>query len=219
MIYLNTYQPLCSTNIGQQAIKKYDISPYVDGSCRREPDFDHEFPSISALCRGRLFAPKLKENDKVVYMTHKNTYGQTCRHWKLVAVMEVIKRTTHQGAFDWYKSKGLRIPTNCIAGGNLPLPKDMTVGSNMTIHQWEYHYKNRARDYDVFLICRHIEPPCLVSPAPLFEKDFIDIMSKQPQTRIPSSISIIEMDNLIIRAAHNSKLPDKSGFGASLTGN
>lgn len=42
---LNSYTPLCFNKMGRIAIQKYAFPPYVDSSCRREPDFQNEYPS------------------------------------------------------------------------------------------------------------------------------------------------------------------------------
>ena len=59
MPYLVTYRPLVGNGRGKAAIKQYGLAPYVDDSCRREPDFEAAFPSISGLCRSTRFAPRL----------------------------------------------------------------------------------------------------------------------------------------------------------------
>src|SRR5580692_3714674 len=101
-IYLAKYVPLILD--GQRAVTQFNIPPYVDASCRREPDLECEFPSISALCRGELFAPHLKEGDEVVYITIKNHYGETFRHWRIVARLKIFKRfNTHPEAAAWYR--------------------------------------------------------------------------------------------------------------------
>jgi hypothetical protein len=103
-IYLATYRPLISTPEGQRAVVRFNIPPYVDGSCRREPDFECEFPSISALCRGELFAPHLNEGDEIVYITTKDFYGEAFRHWRVVAGLKVLKRfASHPDAATWYR--------------------------------------------------------------------------------------------------------------------
>jgi hypothetical protein len=43
--------------------------PFIDASCRREPDLESRYPSITALCREGHFAPHLHEGDVVAYMT------------------------------------------------------------------------------------------------------------------------------------------------------
>ena len=68
-IKLNSFRPLCGTILGVEAISKYKFPPFIDASCRREPDFQNPFPSISALCRQGQFAPHLRKDDIVVYMT------------------------------------------------------------------------------------------------------------------------------------------------------
>src|SRR4051812_12314442 len=90
--YLAKYHPLNSTLAGQRAAAQFSIPPYVDGSCRREPDLECEFPAITALCRGELFAPYLKEGDEVIYITTKNFYGESFRHWRIVARLRILKR-------------------------------------------------------------------------------------------------------------------------------
>ena len=64
--FLATYRPICASAHGRQAVADFGIPPFVDASCRREPDFESSFPSISALCRGRQFAPRLHADDVVV---------------------------------------------------------------------------------------------------------------------------------------------------------
>ncbi len=105
-IYIAKYRPLGSTPEGQRAASRFNLPPYVDGSCRREPDFECEFPSISALCRGELFAPHLREGDEVVYITTKDFYGKDFRHWRIVARLKVLKRLkSHPDAAAWYHGK------------------------------------------------------------------------------------------------------------------
>src|SRR6267142_2679885 len=87
--YLVKYNPLTSTLGGAAAARRYRIPPYVDGSCRREPDLRLRFPSITALCRGGYFAPKLRVGDQIVYITgRENSHG---RPWRLVAILRVIR--------------------------------------------------------------------------------------------------------------------------------
>ncbi len=64
-ICLNTYEPLVFTGAGRKAWKNYGFPPFIDSSCRREPDFESEYPSITALYRKDKFAPKRKEGDIV----------------------------------------------------------------------------------------------------------------------------------------------------------
>ena len=45
--YLVSYRPLSYNAYGRAAVYKYDLPPFIDGSCRREPDFESPFPSIT----------------------------------------------------------------------------------------------------------------------------------------------------------------------------
>ncbi len=58
-IFLNSFRPLIRYPEGQQAILAFHLPPFIDYSCRREPDFMSTYPSISALCRVEKFAPRL----------------------------------------------------------------------------------------------------------------------------------------------------------------
>lgn len=50
-ICLNSYDPFIFTAVGRKACEKYGLSPLIDGPCRREPDFESEYLSITALHR------------------------------------------------------------------------------------------------------------------------------------------------------------------------
>src|SRR4051794_22035264 len=46
-IYLAKYHPRKSTPEGQRASAQLNVPPYVDGSCRREPDHQHRPPHLA----------------------------------------------------------------------------------------------------------------------------------------------------------------------------
>ena len=142
-ILLNTYWPLCSTKFGIDACQIFGLLPFVDGSCRREPDFESRFPSISALCRGRAFAPRLKVGDKVIYLTVKGNYlGEKIPHYRMVAVLEVlVKCETHTIASQWYIEQNIATPSNCLIPNNPPLPIYLTIGDKKKREQ------NRLKEY------------------------------------------------------------------------
>lgn len=165
-ICLNTYEPLVFTGAGRKAWKNYDFPPFIDSSCRREPDFESEYPSITALCRKDKFAPKRKEGDIVIYISYKGEYNLDFirdrpdeRHWRLVAILEVIKRCeSHQEAAAWYKDKprNLPPPNNCMVQGTEPFPLDQTCplpSEYRSLQEWDQSYWDRAKTYPVFLIC------------------------------------------------------------------
>src|SRR5258708_20100495 len=85
-IYLVTYCPLNINQPGRKAMKKHNLPPYIDGGCRREPDLQSAFPSISAVCRAGKFAPRLKVGDTVVYITFLDRATDT---WRMTPILEV----------------------------------------------------------------------------------------------------------------------------------
>lgn len=126
--FLTTYRPLCRTRKGREAIQRHAQQPFVDGSCRREPDLESPNAAITALCRGRMFAPRLRVGDQVAYVTKKGRYGEHQRsHWRLVALLSVIERfASHDDAALWYRERALGVPRNCITSGSLPLDLELT---------------------------------------------------------------------------------------------
>lgn len=158
--YLVSYRPLCRTAAGRVAITHYGLKPYVDGSCRREPDFEATYPTITCLCRGGLFAPRLRVNDRVAYISKKGTYGNETAHWRLTALLVVIQRfDSHNSAARWFQQQDLCLPRNCMTGENSPLALELTDGEipgNLRKHRqrlspeqiiryWDKAYTNRAR--------------------------------------------------------------------------
>ena len=190
-IYLNSYRPLISTKAGRNASHTYGILPFVDGSCRREPDFESPYPSISALCRKGKFAPRLRKGHIIVYITVKGKYcgGSSKSHWRLVSILKVIKRfESHKDAAKWYKSKNLKLPSNCIVKGNNPLSMSRTIGKHCSLKGWDGLYKTRAKEYGVFLVCNILYKE-LCNPPIIDKKRMFVIFGKIPSTMNPPSIS------------------------------
>lgn len=203
-IYLAKYRPLNSTSEGQRATTQFDILPYVDGSCRREPDFECEFPSISALCRGKLFAPHLKEGDEVVYITTKNRYGEAFRHWRIVARLKIFKRfNTHPAAAAWYRKNADKLPSNCMVSGNPPLPLAHTsrstssctpgCGGAAMLKQWNEHYQRRADTIQFFLACKTVWKE-LNSPAILTDQAAFKILKSKERINARNPIEITDAE-------------------------
>ena len=121
-IFLNSYRPLIRTAAGRAAVAKHSIPPFVDGSCRREPDFEARFPGISAICRFRHFAPRLREDDVVLYVTVKGDYWRRdARLWHLTALLKVLRvLPSHHEAAAWYRENSLPLPSNCLLAENPP---------------------------------------------------------------------------------------------------
>ena len=204
--YLAKYFPLCSTNAGQLAAANFNLPPYVDGSCRREPDFECQFPSISAICRGKLFAPYLEEGDEIVYITTKGMYGETFEHRRIVARLKIFKRfPSHRDAAMWYRGKIGKVPSNCMVPGNPPFPLSHTTRGNghcapgcgsaaASLKQWNQRYQKRADTIQVFLACKSVWKE-LTSPAKLNDEVALKILGswKRVRSRLPIQITEKEL--------------------------
>jgi len=196
MNYLASFKPLVAKALGRKAVLTFGIPPFVDGSCRREPDFESRFPSISALCRFTKFAPRLQVGDTVVYITHKGRYFQTKSHWRLVGILKVLERfESHAAAAQWYKERSIPLPSNCIVSENPPLPLEKTIGAMDSIRRWDGIYQLRTRKCGVFLVCesKFVE---LHNPPILGDEAMIDVFGRIPGTRNPGRISDAELAKL-----------------------
>jgi hypothetical protein len=123
-LYLNTYTPLARSVAGREASLRFTLPPFIDGSIRREPDLQHDWPAISCLCRAGKFAPRLQLGDIVAYMTctgnwHKPGDEAAPRNRRLTAVLRVEALCkSHEDAAAWYTARKLPLPSNCMVPGN-----------------------------------------------------------------------------------------------------
>lgn len=164
--FLNTYGPLALTKLGRQAAFKYSLPPFVDGSIRREPDLEHEYPAITCLCRTNKFAPRLEAGDVVAYMLKKANYGMGYKHQRMTAVLRVIEvMPTHAVGAQWYRKRRMRLPNNCIVPRNKanPLskshqkaPKREHGCAKPRCSQWDDEYKKRAKRWGTFVVCERL---------------------------------------------------------------
>lgn len=158
-IYLNSFNPLIVNKYGKIAIKKYDFPSFIDGSCRREPDFENELPCITGLCRPS-FAEKVNVNDIVVYVTNKKGVGTR----KIVAVLEVINIfENHRNAADWYIKENRQIPNNIMVDETKPFDLDKThkihgikekLNEIELLNKWNLIYKLRSRTKQKVVQCK-----------------------------------------------------------------
>lgn len=188
-IYFNSFTPLCTTLHGQAAIERFNLPRFIDGSCRREPDLQSKYPSITALCRAEKFAPRLYPDDIVVYVTKKDYYNAPRKHWKIVAVLRVLERFySHEDAAEWYREKGLPLPANCMVIENQPSAFNQTIGLDglKCMEDWDEGYWKRARNCGIFLVCE-AEFVELSLPPILTDEDMKRIFGKAPSTQNPST--------------------------------
>ncbi|MBJ6145601.1 hypothetical protein [Hymenobacter sp. BT559] len=208
--YLNSYRPLIWTQFGQQAAINHNLPRFIDASCRREPDFESQFPSMTAICRGSQGAVRLKEGDYVAYTTVKRNYEPAAALGRyLVGGFKVLKRyTTHEEAANWYRSKALSLPSNCFVDGNNPLNFNLTGGFLDTksyakeleelnkepdaiksfnyaqrINNWDAGYREKVNHNKIFIITEPIKldfKSPILLTTPLSERIF---KNKFPNTR------------------------------------
>lgn len=121
-IRVASFNPLCYSKTGILGCNT-GLKPFIDASCRREPDLENEYPSISAICRKGKFAPHLDKGNIIVYITNKGRYlADDDASYKLVAILEVIEKCeNHQIGANWYQNRNLSLPSNCFVPDNLPL--------------------------------------------------------------------------------------------------
>lgn len=206
--YLVSYRPMATTSRGRVAAKEHGVPLFADGSCRREPDLQAPMPSISALCRGRMFAPRLRRNDEVIYITVKSSFGTTSvPHRKLVAHLRVVEEfPDHDAAAAWYKANDLPLPSNCMVAGNAPEPYVRTIGhgerkyraysEEQRLKFWDGGYRKRARSCGIFLACEALLID-LDNPLRLLDKDILAVFDRIPGTQTPPSISPQQAADLI----------------------
>ena len=227
-IRIVTFTPLCYTLIGMQAIKNYNLKPFIDSSCRREPDFENEFPSITALCRTNKLAPQLKEEDIVVYLSKPGKYKCSEKYMKrgryyLVSILEVIKIcNSHEEAKRWYAEQNIPLPNNCMVDGNIPNSFSRTGGNfknqrdmkiflkleneekdikeKSRIRAWDSHYQKRARKHPQFVITRPIYKK-LESPLEISKNDLVNWFGKVPNTLSPKIISQYQFEEIKHKAS------------------
>jgi hypothetical protein len=202
--FLCSFRPLYPKRNGSSAINLGGLPPFIDGSCRREPDFQSIAPSISALCRSTKFAPRLQAGCMVAYISNRIQFEGDCG-WALVALLRVIRRfESHETAAAWYREQGYPVPSNCMVPGNPPQPYHFTnrkppaivakrVGATdadpgRAIRLWDAIYAQRARNCGVFLACEAFFLK-LWHPPILRRADLIDIFGRVRGTQNPPQIT------------------------------
>jgi hypothetical protein len=193
-VYLTSFYPLCCTIHGRNAVSTFNLAPFIDGSCRREPDFQHSYPAITGLCRPR-FSAKLDEGDLVIYLTNK--YGVGGKF--LVAILKVIKAVSggHVQAEVWYhQNKHVPVPNNLMIDDTNYFPLEKThkiMGWDAwvrakTIEEWNRGYIERAASNPEVAICEFYRGPYLDNPYMLKASDFSYVFKRDPGTRNPPKL-------------------------------
>ncbi|MGQ0828927.1 MAG: hypothetical protein ACT4ON_11110 [Bacteroidota bacterium] len=193
--YFTSFYPLCCSAAGKEAVTNNSrLLPFIDGSCRREPDFQNEYPAITGLCRPG-FSKKLQKGDIVVYTTNKKFLGVK----KLVAILEVIEKTekSHSTAAEWYQRSGKIVPNNIIVDGTKPFELNQThqLGrwdscgdgeEELKIEEWDALYKERAKCYPEVAICKIWNGVIdLTNPRTISDEDLLFVFNRMPGTQTP----------------------------------
>ena len=212
--FIVTYRPLAVSVRGRNAAKQFSLPLFIDGSCRREPDFESPHPSISALCRFTKFVPRLSKNDEILYLTVKSSFGQATKsHYRVVAHLRVGQDLpSHTAAAIWYRAIGVPVPSNCMVIGNPPVPYEQTIGFNgvawrnysesTRLRIWDRTYRKRSEKIRKFLVCDPIWLE-LHQPPKLFDTDLIEILGRVPGTQNPSAFGVSEIRAVLLRAQQN----------------
>ncbi len=191
--YPCSFDPLCSTPLGKHSSIVFKIPPFVDGSCRREPDFEHSFPSITGLCRpdgqgNGSFARRLKVGDRVIYWTNK-VYDVNY----LVAVLEVQEKfDSHSLASTWYRTRELPYPNNLMIRGNDCKPWLQThqdpncVDDPYALKAWDNEYKERASHHPDVAVCQFWKGIRFINDPPAF--NVVEVFGRRVGTENPGAL-------------------------------
>lgn len=200
------------TEIGMRAVTQHGFKPFIDASCRREPDFENDYPSITSLCRQEMFAPNLYPNDIVIYITVKGKWLTNYDHYRLIAILEVIDRKdNHLQAASWYRTNSqIGVPSNCMVTDNMPHMFHETAGNFKTsaevkrylnhhaekqqlvgerrLQLWNDGYLVKSKKWKEFIITKPVFRE-LTNPPILTDDHMNKIFGKVPNTRNPNKVT------------------------------
>lgn len=195
-IYLSSFYPLKCTKKGREAVSNDKLHPYIDGSCRREPDFENKFPPITGLCRPG-FSKRLHEDDIIIYITNKKGIN---KHY-LIAILKVIDTAnSHNEAEKWYKNKNYSIPNNLIISATKPFQLEKThqfhkinrriSDPEKIIELWNNYYKKIVDSNPEVAICEiWNKHKYLINPPELDDKNLNGIFNTGHGTMNPHTLT------------------------------
>jgi len=207
-LFLNNYAPLVATSAGRAASERLGLLPFIDGSIRREPDLEHPSPSISCLCRGGNFTPRLRPGDAVVYMTKKSRIGGGRSHWRLTAVLRVARLfEDHESAAEWFGAVGMPLPNNCWVKGNPPNHvsrshrgnKHKGLPDDEWTQAWDRDYRARARVHRCFVVCERLWSDLSWQAPRVHGEDLVSVFGFEPAMRNPGRLDITNLRPLLQR--------------------
>jgi hypothetical protein len=197
--YLVTYAPLVMSSAGREASSLQGLPPFIDGSIRREPDLEHEYPAISCLCRADNFTPRLKLGDIVGYMTKKAKYKNPSPHRRLTAILKVRDMfPTHAEAATWYRTCDMRLPNNCMVSGNDSIPLSASnrmrddnslLSDAKAARNCDAQYRLRAKSFGTFVVCRVLFRDLSWNAPVVTDDTLIAAFGRIPATQNPGNLS------------------------------
>ena len=216
-VWIASFHPLCKNAQGRKAVSG-GLPPFIDGACRREPDLEAPYPSISELCRPGVFAHKLEEGQQVVYVTVKRAYGQAAHH-RYVARLTVLKvLKSHEAAADWYRAGALSLPSNCMVTGSLPVEYHETSGGDTDVRSypldvrlkyWDGYYRRLAKKSCTFVACS-VEYRELFNPPVIETVDWIETIGRVPGTQTPTRFplsDVLALESRVLQKPRPSPYP------------
>ena len=103
---------------------------------------------------------------------------------------------THVDAAEWYRAKGLPLPSNCMVRGNDPLGVEHTAHPKRDLREWDLGYWARTRKTGTFLACKaHYLELCV--PPVVTEEQLVGVFGKVPATRNPPAITKEQFSRLL----------------------
>ena len=144
----------------------------------------------------------LFRSDVVVYMTRTGDYDiySTGRR-VLTAVLEVEEiYPTHEAAAQWYRAKGMTLPSDCMVAGNPPFRWEQTAGVNSrdfdNVAEWDAFYQARAERIPVFirtqaLFCEIHHPPVVTNEM------LVKVFGKILHTQTPPTLTEKQLEELL----------------------
>lgn len=206
-VFLNSFTPLAVNKFGRAAAALHNLPLHIDGSCRREPDFENSKPAITQLCRPTKLVTRLNKNDLVIYITKLGRYGTKKAHWKLISILEVIEVVPdHNSALAYYTQNKIPVSQNIMCESTSPFPLDYTHGINennknntdavRVIEKWNIGYMYRAKHYLEVAITQVWNDVLYLDNPPIINHQMMtSIFGRIPGTQNPPKLSNVEWQN------------------------
>lgn len=206
-VYLNTFIPICFNGIGRNNAIAHGLPLFIDGSCRREPDFQNPFPAITQLCRPGKLVTRLSEGDLVIYLSKVGNYRNHPAHWNFIGILKVLTLPiNHSTAASYYLINKIPISQNIICNHTTPFPLNLTHGlsgfphgnlnPNRIISIWDNGYISRSNNYPkVAITSVWDEHLYLNNPAQITHQMMMDIFNRIPGTQNPPRLTDVEWCN------------------------